>query len=97
MAERKNLEDEKLFYQNDRVHKPLPSWLEQKLGANDAALAAQRSLAQNQDFEVARINELYDLELARLKKLWAGAQPGSLGPVPQPSAPMPTALTTSTK
>jgi hypothetical protein len=97
MVERKKLEDEKLFYVNDRVNKPLPSGLRQKLDANEAALEAQKSLAQNQDSEVVRINELYDLELKRLKKLWAGAQPGSLGPVPQPAAPMPTALTTSTK
>ena len=34
---------------------------------------------QNQRLEVLRIDKLYDAELERLKKLWAGAQPGSLG------------------
>ncbi len=100
MVERKKLEDEKQFYVNDRVNKPLPSGLKQKLDANEASLEAQKSLAQNQESEVARINSLYDVELKRLKKLWAGAQPGSLGPVPGPQAllppaPAPTALKTS--
>jgi hypothetical protein len=102
MVERKKLEDEKQFYVNDRVNKPLPSGLKQKLDANEASLEAQKSLAQNQESEVARINSLYDIELKRLKKLWAGAQPGSLGPVPGPQAlippaPAPTALKMSTQ
>ena len=81
LQERKPLEDEREFY----VGKPLPSKLKLALDANDASLEAQRSLVQNQQTEVVRINALYDAELARLKKLWAGALPGSLGPVP--SAP----------
>jgi hypothetical protein len=106
MAERKKLEDERQFYVNDHVNKPLPSHLRQKLDANDAALEAQKSLAQNQDSEVVRINRLYDLELARLQKLWNGAQPGSLGPVPGPQAniapaaapvPAPVGMKTSSK
>jgi hypothetical protein len=100
MVERTKLEDEKLFYVNDHVNKPLPSGLKQKLDANEASLEAQKSLAQNQDSEVVRINKLYEAELTRLRKLWAGAQPGSLGPVPQAviaPAPAPTALKTSTK
>ena len=43
----------------------------------------RRSLAKNQVAETSRINDLYDAELARLRKLWGGAQPGSLGPLPQ--------------
>ena len=82
LSERKKLDDEKLFYVNDRVNKPLPTHLKQKIDANDAALEAQESLAQNQAAESNRINALYDVELARLKKLWGGAQPGSLGPLP---------------
>jgi hypothetical protein len=82
MDERKKLEDEKLFYVNERVNKPLPTQLQQKLDANEALLEAQKSLAQNQVAETTRINALYDVELARLKKLWGGAQPGSLGPLP---------------
>ena len=80
--ERKKLEDEKQFYVNERVNKPLPTQLKQKIDANDALLEAQKSLAQNQVAETERINALYDAELARLRKLWSGAQPGSLGPLP---------------
>jgi len=86
MTDRKKLDDEKQFYVNERVNKPLPSQLKQKIDANEASLEAQRSLAQNQVAETERINSLYDAELARLRKLWAGAQPGSFGPLPQQGA-----------
>ena len=77
-AERKPLEDEKEFY----VGKPLPTKLKLALDSNEASLEAQKSLVQNQQTEVGRINALYDVELARLKKLWTGTALGSLGPVP---------------
>lgn len=73
--ERKPLTDEAEFY----VGKPLPAKLRQQLDGNDAATEAQRTLIQNQQAEVVRINALYDAELERLKKLWAGATPGSMG------------------
>jgi hypothetical protein len=103
MVERKKLEDEKQFYVNEQVSKRLPTLLEQKLDANEAALEAQKSLAQNQESEIARINRLYDAELARLRKLWAGAPAGSLGPLPGPQgsgtagAPSPAVLKTSSQ
>jgi hypothetical protein len=81
-AERKPLLDEAEFY----VGKPLPSKLKLALDANDASLAAQKALIQNQQAEVVRINGIYDAELARLRKLWAGAPPGSLGPPPSLAA-----------
>jgi hypothetical protein len=104
LAERKKLDDDKQFYVNERVNKPLPTQLKLKIDANDASLEAQRSLAQNQVAETERINALYDAELARLRKLWSGAQPGSLGPVPgtqqvaAPTKPVltPAAVTTRT-
>lgn len=74
-AERKPLMDEAEFY----VGKALPGKLRSQLDANDASTEAQRTLAQNQQLEIVRVNKLYDAELERLKKLWAGAQPGSLG------------------
>ncbi len=76
-ADRKPLEDEKEFY----VDKPLPTKLKLALDANEATLEAQKALVQNQQTEVGRINALYDAELQRLKKLWAGTPPGSLGPM----------------
>lgn len=71
--------------------KPLPPRLKSRLDANDAAHAALRDSAAAQQAEAARINRLYDLELERLRRLWAGAAPGSLGPIEQPSAPPPAA------
>jgi hypothetical protein len=82
-AERKPLMDEAEFY----VGKKMPAQLKQQLDANDAATEAQKALVQNQQAEVGRINALYDAELGRLKKLWAGAPAGSLGPLPVASAP----------
>jgi hypothetical protein len=82
LAEKKKLDEEREFYENERVRKPLPHALKQKIDANDAALEAQRSLAQTQEAEVVRINALYDAELGRLRKLWSGVQPGTLGPMP---------------
>jgi hypothetical protein len=74
-AERKPLLDEAEFY----AGRPLPAKLTQALDANDAAVEAQRTLVQNQQVEVVRINNLFDVELERLKRLWAGAPPGSMG------------------
>jgi hypothetical protein len=72
--ERKPLLDEAEFYKG----KPLPPKLRQQLDANDAASEAQRTAIQSETAELDRINRLYDAELARLKRLWAGAAPGSL-------------------
>lgn len=77
-AERKPLMDETEFY----VGRALPARLRQQIDANDATIAAQRSLMDNQRAEIVRINAMYDIELQRLKRLWAGAAPGSLGPMP---------------
>lgn len=62
------------FYQGKR----LPGKLRSKLEANEAQQQAQRDIIQNQKAETGRINALYDAELAHLRKLWAGAAPGSL-------------------
>ena len=74
-AERKPLLDDTEFY----VGKPLPARLRQQLDANDATTDAQRSLIQDQQTELVRINALFDAELARLRQLWAGAPAGSMG------------------
>ena len=87
-GERKPLLDEAEFY----IGKSLPGKLKSALDANDAALAAQRSLIQNQQQEVVRINSIYDAELARLKKLWAGAPAGSVGSPAAAAAPTPSRI-----
>ena len=87
--ERRPLMDEAEFY----VGKPMPLKLKQQIEGNDATTEAQRSLVLNQQAELVRINTLYDLELERLRKLWSGAQPGSLGALPVPAS-APRKLTT---
>lgn len=78
LADRKPLLDEAEFY----VGKPFPDKLKRALDQNDALLAAQKQLIENQRDEIARINERFDVELAHLRQLWAGAAPGSLASVP---------------
>jgi hypothetical protein len=79
--ERKPLTDEAEFY----IGKTMPAKLKQQLDGNEAATDAQRSLIVNQAAELVRVNTLYDAELERLRKLWSGAQPGSLGVLPRPA------------
>ncbi|MFT7722494.1 MAG: hypothetical protein QM788_06655 [Roseateles sp.] len=92
-TERKPLTDEAEFYEG----RPLPAKLKQALDANDAAVEAQQQLIENQKAELVRINARFDAELARLRKLWAGAAPGSLPPLEElprtlpPATPKPAA------
>ena len=74
IAERKPLLDEAEFYKG----RQLPARLKQQLDANEAAAEALRGSSSNQQAELARVNRLYDGELERLRRLWAGAAPGSL-------------------
>lgn len=74
-AERRPLLDEAEFYKG----KQMPAKLKTQLEFIDVTVDAQKTLVHNQQAEVVRINGLFDQELERLKKLWAGAQPGSLG------------------
>ncbi len=76
--EQKSLADEAEFYKG----KDLPRKLKVRFDDNKTSIEAQRSSAANHQMEIARINARYDEELARLRKLWAGAAPGSLGPAP---------------
>jgi len=90
-AERKPLLAESEFY----VGKPLPPKLRNQLDANDAAVAAQREAAVSQEAELERVTRFYDAELARLKLLWAGAVPGSMGPITPQRIPSPVAASAS--
>jgi hypothetical protein len=78
-AERKPLLEEAEFFRG----RALPPRLKQQLESVEASVDAQRSSILTQEAELVRINRLFDVELERLRRLWAGAQPGSLGPVPQ--------------
>lgn len=77
--ERKPLLDEAEFYKG----RTQPGKLRAQIESIDVSIEAQRTLIVNQQVEVERVTALFDAELARLKKLWGGADPGSLGPLPQ--------------
>lgn len=76
-AERKAALVEAEFYKSVAM----PPKLRNAIDANEAATASQRSLIQGQDAEAGRINARFDNELERLRKLWAGTPPGTLGPM----------------
>jgi hypothetical protein len=86
-AERKPLQDESEFY----VGRPMPAKLKAQMDANEVATEAQKNALANQQAEMVRINRFYDVELDRLRKLWAGAMPGSLGPMESAAASAPNA------
>ncbi len=77
-VEQKSLGEEAEFYKG----RELPRKLKVRFDDNKTSIEAQRSSAANHQAELQRINARYDEELARLRKLWAGAAPGSLGPAP---------------
>lgn len=91
--ERKPLLDEAEFYKG----RALPAKLKQALDANDASVEAQQVLIENQKAEIVRINTRFDAELARLKKLWAGAAPGSMPPLGELPKASPPATTSAPK
>lgn len=72
--DQKRLQQEAEFYKG----REMPRDLKLKFGQNEAALQAQQDAAQNHLAEIRRINATYDQELTRLKRLWAGAPPGSV-------------------
>jgi len=76
-AEAAPLRDEAEFYEG----RSLPATLKAAIDANEVAVEAQRAASANQVAELDRINRLYDAELNRLRRLWAGVVPGSLGPL----------------
>lgn len=77
-VERKRLVEEAEFYRG-RV---LPVRLKQQIDGNEGQAEAQRTSIRNVRGEQERINNRFDVELERLRKLWRGAEPGSLGPPP---------------
>jgi hypothetical protein len=79
--DRKPLEQEAEFY----AGRKLPLKLKHQFETLDATEQALKIALKAQADQRARVNDLYDIELNRLKKLWAGAAPGSLGPIPVPA------------
>lgn len=83
--ERKPLQEEAEFYKG----KAIPMKLRLALETNETAAAAQRDSIENQKAELGRLDRLFDEELGRLKRLWAGAAPGSGDPKAAASASRP--------
>lgn len=78
-AERKPLLAEAEFYKGKKT---MPYKLRTALEGNQASQEAQADIVGNNKAERVRINALYDQELSRLRKLWAGAEPGTLPDTP---------------
>lgn len=76
--ERARLDQEAEFYKR----RSMPDKLRQDIANNTAAANAQRQSMANQASEMQRIDRKFDDERERLRKLWSGAPPGSVGPVP---------------
>jgi hypothetical protein len=72
--ERKPLLADAEFY----AGKPVPAKLKTQLDANEVSTEGQRAQIEAQKLEMARVNQRFDDELKRLKKLWAGTPPGSM-------------------
>jgi hypothetical protein len=75
LVARRALDAEAEFYRG----KPLKRELQRDLDANDAALLAQRDVFRNIEAEIGGVVDKYADERAHLRKLWAGAKPGTLG------------------
>lgn len=80
--ERAALQQEAEFY----VGRALPFKLRQQIEDNTVSTDAQKTLVSNAQAELVRINTLYDAELARLRRLWAGEPPGSTDEPPRPAS-----------
>ncbi|MEY8876788.1 MAG: DUF4124 domain-containing protein [Leptothrix sp. (in: b-proteobacteria)] len=80
--EQRAIEAEAEFY----AGKPVPRKLKARQDDNLTSITAQHGARENHQAEMARINARYDEELVRLRRLWNGAEPGSLGPAPSTAA-----------
>ena len=74
---RRALASEREFYKG----RPLPLALQSKVDANEAAFAAQADIFDGLRRDIANIEAPRAVETDRLRSLWAGARPGSMGPV----------------
>lgn len=83
--ERKRLLEEAEFYKGRKM----PEGLRQRIETNGAGTAAQRQLMKQQQDQINDIDRQLDAERERLRKLWGGAQPGTIGPVPRSDAGKP--------
>jgi hypothetical protein len=94
LRQRKILNEKAEFYKG----KPLPHDLRRDIDANDASLNGLRDVFRGIDQEIVGVVDKYGDEREHLRKLWAGAAPGSLGAfVPRSASPAPTGVVPATK
>lgn len=67
-AQRKEIDQELEFYQNDP--KKAPPWLQRKLEDNAQQVQVQNRFLSDQNLEKQRINARFDEELVKLRTLW---------------------------
>ncbi|MBI5271598.1 MAG: DUF4124 domain-containing protein [Burkholderiales bacterium] len=80
-------EGEQLQEERDALgNRAMPQTLRNRLAANEGAIEAQLTILRGQEAERDRLNRQYDLELGRLRALWAGAAPGAMGPLTPPAS-----------
>jgi hypothetical protein len=82
VAKRKPLDDEAAFYKG----RPLPLALQRSIDGSEASFDALTDVFRGLRSEVADIETRRGLELERLRGLWAGAAPGSMGLLASASA-----------
>jgi hypothetical protein len=68
-AQRKEIDQELEFYQNDP--KKAPAWLQRKLEDNAQQIQVQNRFLNEQNLEKQRVNARFDEELVKLRTLWA--------------------------
>jgi hypothetical protein len=83
IAERKPLDEEAKFY----VGKHLAPALKRSIDASDASFNALADVFHDLEQRVVEIVAKYGNERERLRKLWAGAPLGSMGPLAPTPAP----------
>ncbi len=66
---RKALDGEMEFYKKDPLKAPMK--LQRQLAANEADIAEQKRFIASQDQEKQRVHKRFDVELAKLRQLWA--------------------------
>lgn len=68
VSQRKDIDQELEFYQNDP--KKAPAWLQRKIEDNAQQVQVQNRFLGDQQLEKQRINARFDEELAKLRTLW---------------------------
>ncbi|WP_342619694.1 DUF4124 domain-containing protein [Rhodoferax sp. GW822-FHT02A01] len=70
-AQRKKLDDEMEFYKKDPSKAPM--YLKRQVEDNKHSVEVQKQFIAEQESESRRVNERFDLELTRLRQLWAAS------------------------